>query len=158
MSVYDFSVKDSALNNIPLKNYKGKVLLIVNVASKCGFTYQYEGLQNLYEKFNDRGLEILAFPCNQFNKQEPGNNSEIAKFCNDRFGVTFKIFNKIEINGPNADPFYSYIKNQKRGFFFRKDVIWNFSKFLINRNGEVIKRYGPTVKPERIEKKLKSLI
>ena len=157
-TIYDFNVKDADLNEVSLGEYQDKVLLVVNVASQCGLTPQYKGLQELYEKYNSNGLEILGFPCNQFKGQEPGTNEEIKFFCTEKYNVSFKIFNKIDVNGPNADPFYSFLKNQQPGILGTKNIKWNFQKFLVNKNGEVIKRYSPTTLPEDIESDIKSLL
>ena len=157
-TIYDFNVKDADLNEVSLGEYQDKVLLVVNVASQCGLTPQYKGLQELYEKYNANGLEILGFPCNQFKGQEPGTNEEIKFFCTEKYNVSFKIFNKIDVNGPNADPFYSFLKNQQPGILGTKNIKWNFQKFLVNKNGEVIKRYSPTTLPEDIESDIKSLL
>ena len=149
--VYDFEVK--RLNGDPVKlgEYRGKVLLIVNTASKCGFTPQYRGLEALYRKFNARGLEILGFPCNQFGKQEPGGPEEIAEFCSVNYGVTFPMFEKIEVNGKGAHPLYRYLKSEARGVLGSEPIKWNFTKFLVGRDGEVIERYGSATKPEQLE-------
>ena len=157
-NIHDITVKDAGLNEISLGDYKGKTLLIVNVASYCGLTYQYEGLQNLYDKFKNDNFEILAFPCNQFKAQEPGTNDEIKFFCTEKYNVTFPIFNKIDVNGPNEDPLYTFLKSSKRGFLGYKPIEWNFAKFLINGNGDVIKRYLPSTKPKKIEKKITKLL
>ncbi len=135
MSVYDFSVKDRKGNNVELKDYKGKVLLVVNTATGCVFTPQYEGLQKLYKKYNSEGLEILDFPCNQFNHQAPGTNEEIHTFCTGRFGITFPQFGKIDVNGSNTDPLYSYLKENAKGAI-GPSIKWNFTKFLVNKNGQ----------------------
>ena len=157
-TIYDFNVKDADLNEVSLGEYQDKVLLVVNVASQCGLTPQYKGLQELYEKYNSNGLEILGFPCNQFKGQEPGTNEEIKFFCTEKYNVSFKIFNKIDVNGPNADPFYSFLKNQQPGILGTKNIKWNFQKFLVNKSGEVVKRYSPTTLPEDIESDIKSLL
>ena len=157
-TVYDFNVKDADLNEVSLKEYQDKVLLVVNVASQCGLTPQYKGLQKLYEKYNSKGMEILGFPCNQFKKQEPGTNEEIQLFCEEKYDVSFKIFNKIDVNGPNADPFYNFLKNEQPGILGTKNIKWNFQKFLVNTSGEVIKRYSPTTSPEDIESDIESLL
>lgn len=135
---------------LSLSQYKGKVLLIVNTASKCGFTPQYKGLQRLYEKYRDRGFEILAFPCDQFAHQEPGNNEEIAQFCQTNFGVTFPLMSKIEVNGPNTHPVFAWLKKKAPGLI-GKSIKWNFTKFLISRDGTKVTRYAPTVEPATIE-------
>ena len=157
-TVYDFNVKDADLNEVSLGEYQGKTLLVVNVASQCGLTPQYEGLQELYEKYNSSGLEILGFPCNQFKGQEPGTNEEIKFFCTEKYNVSFKIFVKIDVNGPNADPFYNFLKNAQSGVLGTKNIKWNFSKFLVNKDGKVIKRYSPTIKPEDIESDIEKLL
>lgn len=157
MSVYDYKVKDAAGAEISLSDYEGKVLLIVNTATGCGFTPQYEGLQNLYEKYAEQGLEILDFPCNQFGHQAPGSEEEIVDFCQIHYGVTFKQFAKIEVNGDNEIPLYTYLKEQKGGVMGKK-IKWNFTKFLVDRKGNVIGRFAPTVKPEEIEGKIKEVL
>jgi len=157
MEVYDFKVKDNKGDEVNLEKYKGKVLLIVNTATGCGFTPQYDGLQDLYEKYKDKGFEILDFPCNQFGNQAPGTSEEIASFCNAKFGITFKQFAKIDVNGENAEPLYEYLKNQKHGLF-NKNIKWNFTKFLVDRNGKVVARFASTAKPEKIEKSIKELL
>ena len=157
MSVYDYKVKDAAGAEISLSDYEGKVLLIVNTATGCGFTPQYEGLQDLYEKYAEQGLEILDFPCNQFGHQAPGSEEEIVDFCQTRYGVTFKQFAKIDVNGDNEIPLYTYLKEQKGGVMGKK-IKWNFTKFLVDRKGNVIGRFAPTVKPEEIEGKIKEVL
>ena len=156
--ITDFVVKDINLVDVDLSIYDGKTLLIVNVASECGLTFHYEGLQELYNEYNSQGLEILAFPCNQFGAQEPGTNDEIKSFCTEKYNITFPIFNKIDVNGPNEDPLYTFLKSSKRGFLGYKPIEWNFAKFLVNGNGDVIKRYLPSTKPKRIEKKITKLL
>ncbi|GBF50566.1 glutathione peroxidase [Leptospira ryugenii] len=156
-NVFDFQVKRGS-ETVPLSQYKDKVLLIVNTASQCGFTPQYKGLQEIYEKFNTKGLEVLAFPCNQFGEQEPGSDAEIKTFCERTFQTTFPIFSKIEVNGDNADPLYTHLKKQAPGILFTKDIKWNFTKFLVDKKGNVIKRYAPTTKPEAIAKDIEALI
>jgi glutathione peroxidase len=158
MSVHNFTVKAPNGEPAPLSSYAGKVLLIVNVASKCGFTPQYEGLEALYRKYKDRGFEILAFPCNQFGHQEPGNAEEIARFCSLTYDVTFPLFGKIDVNGPDADPLYEYIKGIKPGVLGTKRIKWNFTKFLVNREGAVVARFAPTVKPEELEGEIVTLL
>tara|TARA_B100001250_G_C19786160_1_gene784245 strand:- start:783 stop:1262 length:480 start_codon:yes stop_codon:yes gene_type:complete len=157
-TIYDFSVKDAEFIDIPLTNYHEKVLLVVNVASYCGLTYQYKGLENLYKKYKNDGFEILGFPCNQFALQEPGSNQEIKEFCDTNYGITFKIFNKISVNGSKADPFYNFLKNEKLGVAGTPQIKWNFTKFLINKDGEVIKRFGPQVESEEIETSIKEIL
>ena len=149
MSVYDFSAKLNNGANQSLADYKGKVLLIVNTASQCGFTPQYKGLQELYAKYHDKGLEVLGFPCDQFGHQEPGSDADIASFCELNYGVSFPLFSKIEVNGDNAHPLYKWLKSQKGGLL--GDAIkWNFTKFLVNKQGTVINRFAPNTKPEKI--------
>ena len=157
-TIYNFSVKDIDLNDISLEKYKNKVLLIVNVASNCGLTYQYKSLEDIYKKYKDKGFEILGFPCNQFALQEPGSNEEIKKFCDTSYGVTFNIMNKINVNGSKADPFYNFLKEQKPGFADTPQIKWNFTKFLINKDGCVVKRYGPQTEVSEIEPKIIELI
>lgn len=153
MKIYDFKVKDAKMNEVDLADYEGKVLLVVNTATGCGFTPQYEGLQALYEKYNSQGFEVLDFPCNQFAFQAPGSEDKIVDFCQSRYGVTFDQFAKIKVNGSKADPLYKYLKTEKEG-----SIKWNFTKFLIDRNGNVIERYSPKTKPEEIESKIKELL
>ena len=157
MNIYDFKVKDNKGEEVSLSDYKGKVLLIVNTATGCGFTPQYDGLQDLYEKYQDQGFEILDFPCNQFGDQAPGSDEEIASFCNARFGITFKQFSKIEVNGENAEPLYKFLKGEKKGML-NSDIKWNFTKFLVNKNGEVVDRFAPTTTPDKLEKKIEELL
>ena len=157
MSIYDFSVMAQDGSLISLGDYKGKVLLIVNTATGCGFTPQYTGLQNLYTKYKDKGFEILDFPCNQFLNQAPGNDDEIHTFCTGRFGITFKQFAKIDVNGKNADPLYDFLKKEKGGRFNSK-IKWNFTKFLVSKDGQVIKRFAPTDTPEAIESDIINLL
>ena len=157
-NIYDHVVKDANMNEISIGSFKNKVLLVVNVASECGFTYQYEGLQNLYSKYAENGLEVLGFPCNQFKGQESGTNEEIQFFCTEKYDVSFNVFNKIDVNGKDADPFYNFLKNERPGIMGTKNIKWNFSKFLVNKNGEVVKRYGPATKPESIESDIIKLL
>jgi glutathione peroxidase len=148
-NISDIAVKDMEDNEINLSAYKGKVLLIVNVASECGYTPQYEGLQKIYEEYKDKGFEILAFPCNQFGGQEPGTNKEIKEFCSINYGVTFKLFDKIDVNGTNRSPLYERLTNNT--MTESGDVKWNFEKFLIAKNGDIVKRFRSKVKPESEE-------
>ena len=157
MNIYDFRVRDIKGEEVSLKEFEGKVLLIVNTATGCGFTPQYEGLEKLYKEYKNEGLEILDFPCNQFGNQAPGTNDEIVSFCSLKYDVSFKQFSKIEVNGGNEEPLYTYLKSQKGGIF-GKNIKWNFTKFLVDQNGNVIKRYGSTVTPEKIEKDIKILL
>lgn len=157
MSVYDFVMKDAMGNDVSLADYRGKVLLIVNTATGCGFTPQYEGLEELHEKYHDQGLEILDFPCNQFAGQAPGTEEEIVSFCQVKFGVAFKQFAKIEVNGKNEAPLYTYLKSQKKGVL-GSNIKWNFTKFLVDREGNVVERYSPLVEPEKFEERIKELL
>ena len=150
MSIYDYKIKDAHGKERALSDYQGKVLLIVNTASKCGHTPQYAGLQALYTALKDQGFEILAFPCDQFGHQEPGTNEEIQQFCQLNYGVTFPVFAKLEVNGPGADPLYTYLTGQKPGPK-GGDIQWNFTKFLVDRNGKVVERFEPKVQPEELE-------
>ena len=155
--IYDFVVKNNKGGGVKLEKYKGKVLLIVNTATKCGFTPQYDGLENLYEKYHDRGFEILDFPCNQFASQAPGNDQEIDSFCTLNFGTKFDRFQKIDVNGENEDPLYTFLKKEEGGILGGK-IKWNFTKFLVDRDGNVVKRFAPATKPEKIEKYIESLL
>uniref|UniRef100_A0A5B7BQN4 Glutathione peroxidase n=1 Tax=Davidia involucrata TaxID=16924 RepID=A0A5B7BQN4_DAVIN len=157
-SIYDFSVKDIRGNDVPLSNYNGKVLLIVNVASKCGFTQSnYKELNILYEKYKDQGFEILAFPCNQFGWQEPGTNEKIQETACTMFKAEFPIFDKIEVNGKNAAPLYKFLKSEKGGIL-GDGIKWNFTKFLVSKEGKVVERYAPTTSPLKIEKDIQNLL
>ena len=178
MGIYDLKVNDSNMEEVSLSDYKGKVLLIVNTATGCGFTPQYEGLETLYRKYKEKGLEILDFPCNQFLAQAPGTNEEIVNFCRLKYGVTFQTFSKIAINGEDADPLYKYLKeeapidldnNQMDAFrtklethhgqtFIEKEIQWNFTKFLIDQEGNVVTRFAPTYNPEDIDEKIADLL
>ena len=157
MSIYDIKVKDANGNDVSLSEYKGKVLLIVNTATGCGFTPQYDGLQDLYEKYQGKGFEILGFPCNQFGNQAPGTQEEIASFCSSRYGITFRQFAKIEVNGKNQSPLYKFLKEQKGGVL-GDNIKWNFTKFLVDRDGNVIERFAPTVTPEKMEKNIEEVL
>jgi glutathione peroxidase len=148
MSLYDFTVKNAKGEDVSLSKYKGKAVVVVNVASECGFTPQYEGLQKLYEKYQAQGLEIIGFPCNQFGGQEPGTDSEIQNFCTGRFGVKFPILAKVDVNGDDAAPVFTFLKKEKKGILGTEGIKWNFTKFLVSKDGEVIKRYGSVDKPE----------
>ncbi|HUH92366.1 MAG TPA: glutathione peroxidase [Casimicrobiaceae bacterium] len=157
-SIYDFSVADIQGKPQKLERYKNKVMLIVNVASKCGFTPQYKGLEALYEKLHARGLEILGFPCNQFGSQEPGTEKEIAQFCELSYGVTFPMFAKVDVNGDQAAPLYRYLKKEKPGLLGSEAIKWNFTKFLVDRSGNVIERYAPNVEPQSIAGDIEKLL
>ena len=150
MSIYDLSVISASGETVPLSQYQENVLLIVNTASKCGFTPQYKGLEALYQEYADRGLVVLGFPCNQFGKQEPGSNNEINAFCELNYGVTFPLFAKLEVNGENADPLFRFLKSKAPGVLGSTSIKWNFTKFLVGRQGGVIKRFAPTAKPESL--------
>ena len=157
MPLYDLSAKLNNGRSKKLGDYKGKVLLIVNTASKCGFTPQYEGLQSLYAKYKPRGFEVLGFPCDQFGHQEPGSDDEIASFCELNYGVSFPLFSKIEVNGDGAHPLYKFLKSEKGGLL--GDAIkWNFTKFLVDKQGNVVERFAPTTTPEAIESKIQTLL
>jgi len=158
MSIYNFNVKDINNNEISMSKYKNKVLLIVNVASKCGFTGQYEGLENLYKKYKNEGFMILGFPSNQFSNQEPGSNKEIKEFCRLTYGVEFDMFGKVDVNGKNEIPLYTYLKKEASGIFGTEGIKWNFTKFLVDSNGKVIDRFGSTTKPVDIEDDIKRLL
>ena len=157
-SIYDYKVDDSQKNPVSLSDYKGKTLLIVNVASRCGLTPQYKGLQELYSKYSNKDFEILAFPCNQFGAQEPGSNEEIQEFCDTNFNVSFKIFDKINVNGSSASPLFKHLKNEAKGVMGSEAIKWNFTKFLIDNNGSVIKRYSPQTTPDKIDKDLSKIL
>ncbi|SEM55248.1 glutathione peroxidase [Mesobacillus persicus] len=156
-NVYDFKVKKPNGEELSLKEYEGKPLIIVNTASKCGLTPQFKGLQELYEKYSDKDLEILGFPCDQFNNQEYDNIEKTTEFCQVNYGVNFPIFAKIDVNGSKADPLFTYLKEQKRGLLSKR-IKWNFTKFLVDRNGQVVERYGPTIEPSKIEADLTKLL
>jgi glutathione peroxidase len=148
---FDLSARDIRGEDLGFASFKGKVILVVNVASKCGFTPQYKSLEGLFKKHSSHGFLILGFPCNQFGAQEPADEAEIQKFCSLNYEVTFPIFSKIKVNGPETHPVYEFLKNQQSGLLGTKSIKWNFTKFLINKQGRVIGRYGPQVKPEQIE-------
>ena len=156
--LYDIPVRKADGSETTLAEYRGRVLLIVNVASKCGFTKQYEGLEALYRKYEDRGLSVLGFPCNQFLGQEPGDDAGIQQFCTVNFGVTFPVLAKIDVNGSGTAPLYRYLKSEKRGTLWTKSIKWNFAKFLVDRSGKVVKRIGTATKPAAIEKWIEPLL
>ncbi|THC43313.1 glutathione peroxidase [Massilia sp. Mn16-1_5] len=158
MNVFDFDAV--ALDGTPtdLSRYRGKVLLIVNTASACGFTPQYKGLESVYRQFQQRGVEVLGFPCNQFGKQESGSEAEIGAFCEKNYGVTFPLFAKVEVNGPNAHPLFRHLKREARGALGTQAIKWNFTKFLVAPDGRVVKRYGPATKPEQILGDIEALL
>ncbi|MGK0499500.1 MAG: glutathione peroxidase [Oceanicoccus sp.] len=149
-SVHQFSAATLDGSNSKLEDYKGKVLLIVNTASKCGLTRQYQGLEQLYQRYHEQGLEILGFPCNQFGQQEPGNADEIQSFCLKNYGVSFPMYAKIDVNGESSHPLYQHLKTEAPGLLGSKKIKWNFTKFLIAKDGQVIKRFAPTTKPEKL--------
>ena len=157
-SLYDFTAKAADGNALPLAGYRGKVLLIVNTASKCGFTPQYEGLEELYRKYHDQGFEILAFPCNQFGEQEPGDAAEIANFCSLTYDVTFPVLAKVDVNGKQEDPIWAYLKKQQTGLLGFSGIKWNFTKFLVDREGNIVARHAPTTKPYQLEEEIKALL
>ena len=157
-TIADFSAKLPNGEELSLADKAGKVLLVVNTASRCGFTPQYDGLEALYRKFQDQGFEVVAFPCNQFGAQEPGNAEEIASFCKLTYDVTFPMMAKIDVNGDDATPLYQWMKGEAPGLMGSKSIKWNFTKFLIDRQGKVVRRYAPTDKPEGIEKDIEKLL
>ena len=157
MNIYDYSVKAQDGSDVSLADYQGRILLIVNTATGCGFTPQYEGLQDLYEKYQPQGLEILDFPCNQFGNQAPGSDEEITDFCQSRYGVTFRQFKKIKVNGEGEEPLYTFLKSQQKGVMGNQ-IKWNFTKFLVDRKGNVVARFAPTVTPEKIDAQIKELL
>lgn len=154
---YDYKVKNISGEDVSMSDYKGKVVLIVNTASKCGFTKQYEGLEELYEKYKDQGFVILGFPCNQFGAQEPGGNAEIKNFCTSTFSVTFPMMSKIDVNGDDTDPLYKFLKKEKGGIL-GDDIKWNFTKFLIDREGNVVDRFASQKTPKALEKEVEKLL
>ncbi|HXH30149.1 MAG TPA: glutathione peroxidase [Bacteriovoracaceae bacterium] len=156
-SIYDIAVKDISGKEVSLADYRGKFLLIVNVASKCGFTPQYQGLEELHRDLKDQ-VVVMAFPCNQFGAQEPGDSAEIQSFCTHTYDVKFPIFEKIDVNGKNAAPLYTFLKQEKKGLLGTEGIKWNFTKFLVGRDGQVLKRYAPTDKPEAIKNDIKKLL
>jgi glutathione peroxidase len=157
-AIYPITVKDIKGNDILMETFKGKVLLIVNTASKCGFTPQYQSLEVLNQEYKDKGLVILGFPCNQFGKQEQGNEEEISQFCELNFGVTFPLFSKIEVNGVNTHPLYQQLKKSAKGLLGSESIKWNFTKFLVDKNGKVVNRYAPTTKPEELKELIEKLL
>ena len=157
-SVYEFSCQTPGGTPKSLEDYQGKVLLVVNTASKCGFTPQFKGLEEMYKEYSSKGLEILGFPCNQFGKQDPGSNDEIMEFCQLNYGVSFPMFGKIDVNGSNADPLFKHLKKEAPGALGTQGIKWNFTKFLVNREGKVVARFAPTVKPKDIASKIEPLL
>ncbi len=157
-NIYDIHIKDSSNKEVSMSKFEGKTLLIVNVASKCGLTPQYEGLQSLYEEYKDRNFVVLGFPCNQFGGQEPGTNSEINDFCEINYSVTFPIFSKIKVNGPDSHPLFKLLKNDKPGIFRTESIKWNFTKFLVNSSGKIIDRFSPRVEPKYIRSEIERIL
>jgi len=157
-TIGDFSARDSQGQDTPLARFAGQVLLVVNTASKCGFTPQYTGLEALYRELGPRGFSVLAFPCNQFGQQEPGDDREIAAFCHDNFDITFPVFAKIEVNGPAAHPLFDWAKRERRGFLGSRSIKWNFTKFLIDREGHCVARFAPFVKPQNLRRRIEDLL
>ena len=158
MSIYDFTAETLDGKAAPLSAYQGKVVLIVNTASKCGFTGQYEGLERLYTRYRDRGLVVVGFPCNQFGAQEPGGAAEIASFCSTTYQVDFPMMGKIDVNGPGAHPLYAYLKKARKGLLGTEAVKWNFTKFLVNRQGEAVERFAPNLEPKALESAIEALL
>ena len=158
MSVYEFTATSLAGERVSLEKWRGRVLLIVNTASQCGFTPQYAGLQRLYEQLESQGLTVLGFPCNQFGAQEPGTEAEIAVFCRENFGPTFPIFAKVTVNGPKAHPLYRYLTRARRGILGTPSIKWNFTKFLVGRDGKPVARYAPQTRPEALEAPIRKLL
>ena len=158
MEIHNFELNALSGEPVNFSKYNGKILVIVNVASKCGFTPQYKDLEELHKKYRDQGVEVLGFPCNQFGKQEPGNHQEIQEFCELNYGVSFQMFEKIDVNGANASPLYDYLKNSAPGLLGSKSIKWNFTKFLVARNGTVIKRFGSNDSVAKIEKEIKKIL
>ncbi len=157
-TIYSFKVKTIDGKETTLADYKGKAMLIVNVASKCGFTKQYTGLEALYKKYKDKGMVVLGFPCNQFGAQEPGNEEEIKNFCSLTYQVDFPMFAKVDVNGDSAHPLYEYLKKSEKGIFGTEAIKWNFTKFLVDKKGEVLKRYASTTTPESLEKDIEAIL
>lgn len=158
MTIYEINAANSAGNDVSLEHYKGKVLLIANTASKCGLTPQYGELQKLYDQYRERGLEILGFPCNQFGAQEPGTNEEAASFCQLNYGVTFPVFAKVDVNGDQAHPLFKQLKNEQPGETPDGEIAWNFTKFLVDRDGNVVRRFEPKESPETMKEAIESLL
>lgn len=157
-TIYDFKADSLAGTSVALEKYRGKVVLVVNTASKCGFTPQYQGLEDLYKEFREKGVEILGFPCNQFGKQEPGTAEDIGTFCEKNYGVSFPLFAKIDVNGNEAHPLFSYLKKEKPGVLGLKAIKWNFTKFLVRKDGTVYKRYAPQTAPKELADDIEKLL
>lgn len=158
MSIYNFRVKYRSGDSLSLSAFKGKVMLIVNTASKCGFTPQFAGLEQLNQEYKDQGLQVLGFPCNQFANQDPEDDASIKAFCRTNYGVSFPVFTRIMVNGKKEHPLFSYLKKSARGLFWSKRIKWNFTKFLVDQEGKVVKRYAPTTKPEKIKDGIEALL
>ena len=158
MNFYDFIVKNAEGASVKMADFKGKPVLIVNVASKCGFTPQYEGLEALYQKYASRGLSILGFPCNQFGGQEPGSDDEIQNFCRLNYQVSFPVLSKIDVNGETADPLFQFLKDEAPGLLGSKAIKWNFTKFLVDKEGKVVKRFAPTTKPQELQTDIEAVL
>lgn len=157
-NVHQYKVKDAQGNDVDLTQFRGKVLLIVNTASQCGFTPQYKELEDLHQKYHDKGLVILAFPCNQFGGQEPGSDKDIQQFCELNYGVSFPVMAKLTVNGPDASPLFEHLKDSARGLMKTRAIKWNFTKFLVNKDGDVVKRYAPRTKPSAIANSIEDLL
>jgi len=157
-TIADFSANLPNGETVSLADRLGKVLLVVNTASKCGFTSQYEGLEAVWQKYRDRGFEVIAFPCNQFGNQEPGSAGEIEQFCKVNFGVSFPLMAKVDVNGPAAPPLFDWLKSEARGIFGSQAIKWNFTKFLVDRQGHPVRRYGPRIKPEKLQREIEKLL
>lgn len=158
MNLYDFSATRISGDSLELSEYRNKLVIVVNTASKCGFTSQYEGLEQLYQKYKEDGLVILGFPCNQFGKQEPGTEAEIQSFCSINFGVTFPLFAKVDVNGKNTHPLFDYLKKETKGGILGKRIKWNFTKFIVGRSGKPVGRFGPTTTPNQLEKEIQKYL
>ncbi|WP_444998139.1 glutathione peroxidase [Aliikangiella sp. IMCC44359] len=157
-NIYQFSVKDIDSNPISMKTFEGKTLLIVNTASECGFTPQLKGLEQLYQQYKNKGFVVLGFPCNQFGKQEPGSEKEIAQFCELNYQVTFPLFSKVDVNGKSSSPLFEYLKSEAKGILGTESIKWNFTKFLVNKEGSVVERFASKDKPESIEKSITAIL
>lgn len=157
-SLHDFTVKDASGKDFPLSQFKGKAVVVVNVASKCGFTPQYKGLEELYQKYKDKGLMVIGFPCNQFGAQEPGTNEEIQEFCSLNYGVSFPVLGKVDVNGDATAPVFKFLKSEQPGILGLEAVKWNFTKFLINQNGQVVDRFAPQTTPEALATPVERLL
>ena len=158
MSIYDFKVQAADGSQVDMNDYRGQVLVIVNTASKCGFTPQFDGLEKLYQQYKDQGFTVLGFPCNQFRNQDPGSNDEIVEFCQVNYGVTFPMMAKIDVNGSDADPVYQWLTSQAKGFLGSKSIKWNFTKFLVGRDGEVLERFGSQDEPAKMAKSIEAAL